>query len=103
MKKGLVDIVTDGKTAVLICTKSSLKRCGGIGDLLCGTIGAFINYKSSEEAIDGELGLVAQQPQLLAAVVACLAVREASHQAFEEKGHSLVAPDILQHLSLGLN
>ena len=58
VKKGLVDIVTDGLKAVLICTRSSLKRCGGMGDLLCGTLGTFVNYNGDQGA-KGELGHLA--------------------------------------------
>jgi len=29
LKKGIIDIVSDGKSSYYISTKSSLKRCGG--------------------------------------------------------------------------
>jgi ATP-dependent NAD(P)H-hydrate dehydratase len=41
VRKGIVDVITDGKEAFFVSTHGSLKRCGGIGDLLAGTIGTF--------------------------------------------------------------
>ena len=38
VRKGIVDIVSDGNIAYYVCEEGSLKRCGGIGDILAGTI-----------------------------------------------------------------
>ena len=43
-RKGLTDIVTDGLKAYFVKETGSLKRCGGIGDILAGTIGTFTHY-----------------------------------------------------------
>ena len=43
-RKGLTDIVTDGLKAYYVKETGSLKRCGGIGDILAGTIGTFTHY-----------------------------------------------------------
>jgi ATP-dependent NAD(P)H-hydrate dehydratase len=43
-RKGLTDIVTDGLKAYYVKETGSLKRCGGIGDILAGTIGTFTQY-----------------------------------------------------------
>jgi ATP-dependent NAD(P)H-hydrate dehydratase len=42
VRKGIVDIITDGNEAFYVNTIGSSKRCGGIGDVLAGTIGSFI-------------------------------------------------------------
>lgn len=34
--KGVVDIITNGKIAYIVSQKGSMKRCGGIGDILTG-------------------------------------------------------------------
>ena len=44
VRKGPIDIITDGKEAVLVSQPGSQKRCGGIGDILSGVIGTFIQY-----------------------------------------------------------
>eukprot|EP00340_Litonotus_pictus_P004109 CAMPEP_0170535382 /NCGR_PEP_ID=MMETSP0209-20121228/99856_1 /TAXON_ID=665100 ORGANISM="Litonotus pictus, Strain P1" /NCGR_SAMPLE_ID=MMETSP0209 /ASSEMBLY_ACC=CAM_ASM_000301 /LENGTH=169 /DNA_ID=CAMNT_0010836301 /DNA_START=136 /DNA_END=641 /DNA_ORIENTATION=+ len=42
-KKGLIDVITNGRVVYLVCNPGSLKRCGGIGDILGGTLSAFIS------------------------------------------------------------
>jgi ATP-dependent NAD(P)H-hydrate dehydratase len=44
VRKGPVDIITDGKEAILVSQPGSLKRCGGIGDILSGVVGTFLQY-----------------------------------------------------------
>lgn len=39
--KGKIDIITNGKKAFLVRTPGSLKRCGGIGDILSGLTGLY--------------------------------------------------------------
>ena len=41
VRKGITDIVTDGNEAYFVAEEGSLKRCGGIGDILAGTIASF--------------------------------------------------------------
>jgi NAD(P)H-hydrate repair Nnr-like enzyme with NAD(P)H-hydrate dehydratase domain len=41
----MIDIITDGKEAFFVTTQGSMKRPGGIGDVLSGTIGTFIQFK----------------------------------------------------------
>ena len=43
-RKGLLDIISDGSHTFIIGMQGSLKRCGGQGDVLCGTIATFLNY-----------------------------------------------------------
>ena len=44
VRKGISDIITDGNEAYYVCEEGSLKRCGGIGDILAGTIASFQQY-----------------------------------------------------------
>jgi ATP-dependent NAD(P)H-hydrate dehydratase len=41
IRKGPLDLITDGKEALYVMTPGSLKRCGGIGDILAGVVGTF--------------------------------------------------------------
>ena len=41
VRKGISDIITDGNEAYYVCVEGSFKRCGGIGDILSGTIASF--------------------------------------------------------------
>ena len=52
-RKGLVDIISDGTDTFIVATAGSLKRCGGQGDVLCGTLGTFANYKFDFEEGSG--------------------------------------------------
>ena len=65
-------------------TEGSLKRCGGQGDVLSGVLGTFVSYK------------LENTPPLIEAVLACMVTRMAAKVAFEEKGRSLVTPDIIE-------
>ena len=47
IRKGLCDIITDGERALLVRQQGSLKRPGGIGDVLAGTIATFGQYTYS--------------------------------------------------------
>jgi ATP-dependent NAD(P)H-hydrate dehydratase len=87
VKKGLIDIISNGDTTALVGTQGGLKRCGGQGDLLCGMLGTFCTYKEEGKKI----------LDLEEAILACMVTREASRIAFFEKGHCLVTPDIIQH------
>jgi ATP-dependent NAD(P)H-hydrate dehydratase len=44
VRKGIFDLITDGKQAMFVCNEGSSKRCGGIGDILAGTIGTFVQF-----------------------------------------------------------
>ncbi len=41
VRKGISDIITDGQVAYYVTTYGSAKRCGGIGDILVGTIATY--------------------------------------------------------------
>ncbi len=45
VRKGPIDLITDGKEALYVMAPGSKKRCGGIGDILAGCIGTFTQYK----------------------------------------------------------
>ena len=54
IKKGKVDIISDGRQTVYNDNESSLKRCGGVGDLLSGSLGSFLcwsnlNFKKEQQ------------------------------------------------------
>ena len=44
VRKGISDIITDGREAYFVCEEGSFKRCGGIGDILAGTIASFNQF-----------------------------------------------------------
>lgn len=86
VRKGIVDIITDGHQAFYVNTIGSSKRCGGIGDVLAGTIGSFIQFKQGlrtetddNSPIEEKRLLEAlskfENPLLAICAIACLTVR----------------------------
>jgi len=43
-RKGLIDVLSNGDETYFVGIEGSAKRCGGIGDILSGTLGTFMNY-----------------------------------------------------------
>jgi ATP-dependent NAD(P)H-hydrate dehydratase len=98
VKKGKVDLITDGKSAYLVKNIGSLKRCGGIGDILNGVIATFCSMKKKQGSkIQGDID---NQDLLDICALACFVTKEAARKAFTHKGYSLTAPDVIEELSI---
>lgn len=89
--KGPVDIISDGRRAMLVNTAGSLKRGGGLGDILSGAL-SIAMYYGNKQHVD----------YVEAAAAACMITRTASRIAYMEKGRSLTAVDVLDKMSLSL-
>lgn len=97
LRKGLVDIVTNGDRAFMIGAEASKKRCGGMGDVLSGVLGSFVGFDcESKFKLDGKEFEI--DSELLAAASASLLVRNASKLAYEEKGHAVICTDVIEKL-----
>lgn len=104
VKKGKIDIISDGNELVINEMNGSLKRCGGIGDLLTGTIGTFTHWAHS--GIDRELSTMScktdfsalNKPCIIASYAATALIKECSLKAFEKFHRSVLADDILQEI-----
>ena len=96
MRKGSVDIISDGKETVLGQSEGSLKRCGGIGDLLTGTIATFLNWTWSKtnRAVDSSIS----SPSVMAACAGSQFIRDCSREAFKKHARSLLATDIIAQI-----
>jgi ATP-dependent NAD(P)H-hydrate dehydratase len=97
LKKGEVDIITNGNVLLLVGNEGSQKRCGGIGDILNGIIATFNGMKKKQiqpnsELLEGEL--------LEICALACYVCKKASHSAYIKKGYSLTAPDVIEELTV---
>lgn len=101
LKKGKVDIITDGNELITNDMEGSLKRCGGIGDLLTGTIGTFTYWTHSgienNKNEDSSKSLL-NQPCIVAAYAASTLIKECSRKAFEKIHRSTLADDIIQQI-----
>lgn len=102
LKKGKVDIITDGDRVLTNDLEGSLKRCGGIGDLLTGAIGTFTYWTHSgaeKMTNDESISSVSNQPCLLAAYAATTLIKLCSRRAFEKYHRSTLADDMVQQIS----
>ena len=89
-KKGLIDIITDGNSLLLVSNRSSIKRCGGIGDILTGVISAFISM--SKKFIGSSEDI------LLILSCAGYYTREITNKAFTSRGMSMIASDVINEM-----
>ncbi|HRW82620.1 MAG TPA: NAD(P)H-hydrate dehydratase [Methanothrix sp.] len=84
--KGKVDLITDGTVIRGNATGNAGMTVGGTGDVLAGITGAFY----------------ANAPPLRAAVAAAFVNGTAGDLAFEEKGYSLLATDVIENIPLAM-
>lgn len=103
LKKGKIDIISDGKVTVYNEVQGSLKRCGGIGDLMAGTLSLFLHWCNMSnihffdelENKSSEL----EHPNIIAAYTASVFTRKCSQMAFKKYHRSVMAADIIAEIS----
>lgn len=90
IEKGLNDRIYQSHTEDRYeCPKGgSGRRCGGQGDLLCGTLATFYHW-----ALDAR----DSNPALLACFAASVMIKECNAFAFEDKGRSMIASDMIEY------
>mmetsp|Transcript_50162 Transcript_50162/g.129107 ORF Transcript_50162/g.129107 Transcript_50162/m.129107 type:complete len:368 (-) Transcript_50162:122-1225(-) len=104
VKKGDVDIISDGISFVQNRKEGSLRRCGGQGDILSGSIGAFTvwagNGREEERGREGEEDDddMSISVTMKAAVGGSSILRRAALYAFREKKRSMITGDVLECL-----
>ena len=101
VKKGKCDIITDGIELYIVKNKGSLKRTGGIGDLLSGLINCFcgmLNQRKKENSEYQQKCIITHLELIKCCIFACYICRKASRMAFEKMKYSLTAPDIIAEL-----
>lgn len=103
LKKGKVDVISDGKIVIYNEIQGSLKRCGGVGDLMTGALSLFlywcneamIGFFDQNEKVCHQL----EHPNVIAAYTASVFIRQCSKNAFEKYHRSLIAADIIAEIS----
>ena len=90
VRKGGVDIISDGKTAMFCKTRGSPRRCGGQGDVLSGSVTtALAWWKVSEKGDD-------MGADMLSAVwLGCHLSRLCQRVAFDLHGRSMSAENVV--------
>lgn len=97
VQKGSKDYISNGVKTYVVDVEGGLKRCGGQGDVLSGTLGTFMAWKALYHdnvwQHDGEIDQ--KEAMLLAAYGACCTTRYCSRLAFQEKGRGMMATDLV--------
>jgi ATP-dependent NAD(P)H-hydrate dehydratase len=104
VQKGSYDVISNGHVTLVCSEQGSLRRAGGQGDVLSGTIATYIAWCSTRIAnltenkqyttSDGQT----IPPLMLAAYAGCLTTRLASRHAFEKQGRAMGATDVIAEL-----
>ena len=94
VQKGAQDLIKQGGTLEpLVCTEiGGLKRSGGLGDILSGTLATFIGWHMILQSRGCEVD------QQLSCWAACCVTKRATHSAFQTKRRAMTAPDVLNFI-----
>jgi ATP-dependent NAD(P)H-hydrate dehydratase len=94
VRKGAVDVVTDGESVLCVAEEGSPKRSGGQGDVLAGCLATLLSWAQdggAERLPAGE----GSSPAVLATYAACYFNRKASAEAFRRHRRAMTAPDVV--------
>lgn len=97
IQKGREDVISNGHGTTTCDFQGGLKRSGGQGDTLTGSLGTFLAWR---EIYHEGLWDVGKEPMsradtlLMAAFAGSAITRECSRRAFEKRGRSLQAADL---------
>lgn len=90
VQKGAQDMIMQGGLEPLVCMEiGGLKRSGGLGDILSGTLAAFIGWHMILQSRGCDVD------QQLSCWVACCVTKRATNSAFQAKRRAMTAPDVL--------
>lgn len=105
MQKGAEDIIavhprTTKPQSAIVDVQGGLKRCGGQGDVLSGTVGTFLAWGKCFE--DGAWGVKPESVNIpisiipfLGATAGSLVTRNTSKRGFAKMGRSLITADLI--------
>jgi len=91
--KGAEDIIVNGRETLVCTEQGSVRRCGGQGDILAGSMGTFAYWASKQTFCASEI-----DPEILAAYAASALTRLTNKLAFEAKGRNMITTDIVELL-----
>jgi len=94
VEKGHADAVSRGDVVMQCAEEGGLKRSGGIGDVLAGTISAYMAWNQIIER--GNEG--GKQQRAFAVWTACCTVKRATKLAFENKRRAMSSRDVLDEI-----
>lgn len=98
IQKGVADTISNGEHTLVSAGEGGLKRSGGQGDTLTGSLGTFLAWRKAYHDGLWERGeeMSRAETLALAAYGGSAITRECSRLAFKEKGRSLQAGDLTE-------
>ena len=91
IRKGYVDDISNGRASARVTNFGSSRRCGGLGDVLAGSIATFMGW--------GSMGATSDDPivwPVVAAYGGAVLARTASKWAYDQHRRSVVAGDVIR-------
>jgi len=100
IQKGASDYISNGKFTLVSEGEGGLKRSGGQGDTLTGSLATLLAYRQAylEKIWDHDGDMQPDELLALCAYGGSAITRECSRLAFKEKGRSLQAADLTEHV-----
>lgn len=100
IQKGAKDYISNGKQTLVSEGEGGLKRAGGQGDTLTGSLATLLAYRKAylDKIWDHENDMSADELLAYVAYGGSAITRECSRLAFKEKGRSLQAADLTEHV-----
>lgn len=97
VQKGKTDYISNGEEVLTVTAEGGLKRCGGQGDVLSGTLGTMLAWRSCyhDNLWKHDNAISKKQSIMLAAYGACTVTRFCSRTAFKDKGRGMMATDLV--------
>lgn len=100
VQKGATDIIYGSGEKQFVCgEQGGLKRSGGLGDVLAGTLGTLTAW----HVILMQRGVSAPADWPMSCWTACCFTRRATKKAFTSKHRAMTAPDVLEALGPSIN
>eukprot|EP00039_Didymoeca_costata_P005339 m.80656 g.80656 ORF g.80656 m.80656 type:complete len:306 (-) comp12774_c0_seq2:1083-2000(-) len=88
LKKGPIDRISNTTVSTFCEEKGTPRRCGGLGDFLCGTVGTLLSWTDRNAELNDETIVEA-------CFAACVLVRHACLSTFKQHKRAMTAPDVL--------
>ncbi|KAJ2005650.1 hypothetical protein GGI02_003002 [Coemansia sp. RSA 2322] len=105
VRKGKVDVITNGDRLFVCEETGGLRRCGGQGDILSGAIATFLawgqQYKRGAWKHTGEIKN--EDVVMLASYAACMITRHASFLAYDDCGRSTQSTNVLEQVDMAFD
>lgn len=97
VKKGYVDIITNGKEVALCEVETGKKRCGGQGDILTGSIATFVAWGVNASQSSDKISR-----NIVASYAGCAIVRSSVSVAYFRYGFSMVTSQAAKFIPVAL-